>query len=64
MDPHGDVTLLISNETPEAGITGPSPGETVPFQCADREAEDSRRLLLVEKGVHVCSAADRVRRQS
>ena len=52
MDPLREVALSISNETPEAGIARPSAGKTVPLQRADREAEDSCRLLLVKKTIH------------
>ena len=52
MDPFGEVALTISNEPSEAGVRRAAPGQTVSFQSADREAQDSCRLLLVKKRVH------------
>jgi hypothetical protein len=44
--------LAVTDEPPEAGVARPSPGETVPFEGADREAEKTRRSFLIEKGIH------------
>ena len=52
MDPFGEVAWTISNEASEARVPRSGPGETVPLQRADREAEDSCRLLLVKKTIH------------
>ena len=52
MDPLGEVTLTIPNETPQAGIAGSGPSKAVPLQRPDREAENSCRFFLIEKGIH------------
>ena len=49
MDPRGKVALSISNQTPEAGISGPGSSETMSFEGADGDAENSCSLFLVKK---------------
>jgi hypothetical protein len=47
-----EVAFAISDEPPEAGESGASPSNAMPFQRAHGEAEKTRRSFLIEKGIH------------